>query len=158
MRLNKAKGRVLHLSWGNPHYQYRLGDEGIESSSEEKDLAVLGDEKLHMSWQCTLAAQEANRPLGCIPRSVGSRVREWILSLCPALVRPPENPASSSGALSTGQTWSCWSGARGGPSNDPRAGTPLLEGKAGRAGAVQPGEGKAPGRPYSGRPAPGESL
>jgi len=57
------------------------------------------------------------------------------------------SPASSSGALSTGQTWSCGSGARGGPSNDPRAGTPLMGGKAGRAGAAQPGEEKAAGRP-----------
>jgi len=54
---------------------------------------------------------------------------------------------SSSGALSTGQSWSCWSGARRGPSNDLRAGTPLLGGKAGRAGAGQPGEEKALGRP-----------
>ena len=50
---------------------------------------------------------------------------------------PPGSPASSSGAFSPGQTWS---GARGGPSNDARAGTPLLGGKAGRAGAAQPGE------------------
>ena len=55
--------------------------------------------------------------------------------LCPALLRPPGSPAPSSGALSTGQTWSCWSGAGGGHKNDPRAGTPLLGGKAGRAGA-----------------------
>jgi len=34
-------------------------------------------------------------------------------------------------------------------SNDPRAGTPLLEGEAGRAGAAQPGEEKAAGRPES---------
>jgi len=54
---------------------------------------------------------------------------------------------SSSGALSTGQTWSCWRGARGDHSNDPRAVTPLLGGKAGRAGAVQPGEEKAEGIP-----------
>jgi len=40
-------------------------------------------------------------------------------------------------------------GARGGPSDDLRAGTPLLGGKAGRAGAGQPGEGKAAGRPES---------
>jgi len=67
-------------------------------------------------------------------------------------VRPPGSPVSSSGALSTGQSWTCWSGARGGPSNDLRAGTPLLGGKAGRAGAGQPGEEKAPGGPYCGLP------
>jgi len=69
------------------------------------------------------------------------------VELCAALVRPSGSPASSSGALSTGQSWSCGSGARGGPSNDPGAGTPLLGGKAGRAGAAQPGEEKDKGRP-----------
>jgi len=123
---SKAKCKVLHLAWGNPQYQYRLGDEGIESSPAQKDLGVLGDEKLGRNWQCVLTAQKASRALGCIPSSVGSRVREGILLLCPALLRPPQSPASSSGALSTGQSWSCGSGARGGPSNDPRAGTPLL--------------------------------
>jgi len=67
---------------------------------------------------------------------------------------PPRSPASSSGALSTGQTWSFWSGARGHHSNDPRAGVPLLGEKAEGAGAVQPGEEKAPGRPYSSLPVP----
>jgi len=32
LRFNKAKGKVLPLGGGNPHYQYRLGDEGIGSS------------------------------------------------------------------------------------------------------------------------------
>jgi len=59
---------------------------------------------------------------------------------------PPGSPASSSGALSTGQTWTCWTGARGGHKNDPRAGTPLLGGKAERVGVVQPGEEQAPER------------
>jgi len=41
-----------------------------------------------MSWQYVLAVQKANHILGCIKRSVASRSREGILSLCSALVRP----------------------------------------------------------------------
>jgi len=88
MKFNMAKGKVLHVGQCNPKYKYRLGGEWLESSPEEKDLRVLVDEKLNMNRQCVLAVQKTNYILGCIKRSVASRLSEVILPLYSVLVRP----------------------------------------------------------------------
>ena len=72
IKFNKAKCKVLQVDRGKPKHKYRLGREWIQDSPEEKDSGVLVDKKLSMTRRCTLAAQQANRALGCNPSSVGT--------------------------------------------------------------------------------------
>jgi len=71
-----------------PHAPVQAGANLLESSSAERDLGVLGDNRLTMSQQCALVAKNANGLLGCIKQSVASRMREVLLPLYSALVRP----------------------------------------------------------------------
>ncbi|PKU34071.1 hypothetical protein llap_15625 [Limosa lapponica baueri] len=69
-------------------HQYRLGADLLESTSVEKDLGLLVDNRMTMSQQCAFMAKKANGILGSIKKSVASRSREVVLPLCSALVRP----------------------------------------------------------------------
>jgi len=71
-----------------PQAPVEAGADLLESGSVERDLGVLGDDRLTMSQQCALAAKKASGILGYIRRSAGSRAREVLLPLCSALVRP----------------------------------------------------------------------
>ncbi|TRZ22702.1 hypothetical protein HGM15179_004410 [Zosterops borbonicus] len=64
----------------------QAGDDLLGSSSAEKGLGVLVDNKLSLSQQCVLRA-EASGVQGCIRKNIASRLREVILPLYSALVR-----------------------------------------------------------------------
>ena len=82
------RGKCLQLGRNNHMHQYRLGDDLLERSSVKKDLSVLMDNRLAVSEQYALVAKKANGILGCIKKRVVSRLREVILPLFSALVRP----------------------------------------------------------------------
>ncbi|XP_041325762.1 triadin isoform X3 [Pyrgilauda ruficollis] len=88
MKFNNAKCEVLHLVWGSPKNNFRLGREWKEASAGEKDLGLLVDERLDMTQQCVLEVKKAVCILGCSKSSVASTSKEVILSLYSALVRP----------------------------------------------------------------------
>ncbi|PKU47736.1 hypothetical protein llap_1936 [Limosa lapponica baueri] len=110
------------MPWGNPKHKYRLGEEWTESSPEEKDLRVLVDEKLYITQQCVLTAQKANCILGCTKRSMASRLREEILPLCSALVRPHLEYCVQLWSPQPVKDMACWSGSRAGQKKKSKAG------------------------------------
>ncbi|KAJ7421829.1 hypothetical protein WISP_41081 [Willisornis vidua] len=73
--LNKAKYQDLHLGHNNSRQHYRLGAEGMESCLVEKDLGMLVDSQLIISWKCAQVTKKANGILSCTRSNVPSRAR-----------------------------------------------------------------------------------
>jgi len=69
-------------------HQYSLRADLLESSSAERDLSVLVDDKLTIIQQWALVAKKASGILECIKKSVASRLKEVLLPLYSVLGRP----------------------------------------------------------------------
>jgi len=128
MRFNKGKCRVLHVGWGKPWHQYRVQDEGIETSPAKEDFRVLVDEKLDMTCTAMCTHRPEGEPYpGLHQVNRGQQVKGGDSApLLHSFETPPGSPASSSGALSTGKTWTCLSSSRGSHKNARGNGTPAL--------------------------------
>ena len=64
-----------------------MREELLDSSSAEKVLGILVEEKLNMTQQCALVAWKVNGILGSIKKEVTIRDREVMVPLYSALMR-----------------------------------------------------------------------
>lgn len=89
---NFSKDKYKALPWGkhNPGVQHKLGfTQFLGSSSVEKGPGVLMDNKLNRSEQCSAAAKKDQRMLDSIKKASPAEIKEVIIPLYSAFVRPP---------------------------------------------------------------------
>ncbi|GAB0185184.1 cAMP-dependent protein kinase inhibitor alpha [Grus japonensis] len=124
---NKAKRKVLHMGQGNPQYQYRLGDEGIESSPAEKDLRILVDKKIGRDPATCACSPESQLYPGLHQKKRGQQVKGGDSPFLPCSHgTPPGALCPALGLMVPDRHGPVRAGAEEGHKNDQRAGTPLL--------------------------------
>lgn len=75
MMFTKGKCKIVRLGRNNRLHKYVLGIDLLESSSTEKLLGILVDNKIPMSQQCVFVAKKANPLLGCVKKRVIEQVK-----------------------------------------------------------------------------------
>ena len=88
MTFNVEKCAVMHLGKNNNQHQYRLGDNILKGSVNERDLGVIVDRTMKFSEQANSAVTKANATLGMIRRTITCKNKDIITRLYKALVRP----------------------------------------------------------------------
>ena len=88
MPFNVAKCKVMHLGRKNKKAVYKLMDQVIDETIEEKDLGVHFGETFKPSTNCNKVVKSANKIMGLIRRSISNKSVEGMMILYKTLIRP----------------------------------------------------------------------
>jgi ribonuclease P/MRP protein subunit RPP40 len=88
MSFNLDKCTVMHLGSKNPQCEYKMGNNILKKSKQERDLGVIMDSSGKSTEQCIMAVKKANTILGMIKRNIIFKSKDVIVRLYKALVRP----------------------------------------------------------------------
>ena len=88
MLFNTDKCTVIHMGKSNKEFEYKLGENVVKKSVQERDLGVLINHNGKFSEQCAIAVKKANTVLGMIKRNIVYKNKDSMVSLYKALVRP----------------------------------------------------------------------
>ena len=68
--LNFGKCKCIHIGHGNMDEEYKMGDNVLGRTTQEKDLGVTFSADVKVSEQCRIAASTGNQILGLIRRTI----------------------------------------------------------------------------------------
>src|SRR6202000_1691783 len=88
MLFNLDKCTVMHLGSKNSQCEYKMGNNILKKSKQERDLGVIMDSSGKSTEQCIMAVKKANAVLGMIKRNILFKSKDVIVRLYKALVRP----------------------------------------------------------------------
>ena len=70
MLFNFGKCKYIHIGHGNMDEEYKMGDDVLGRTTQEKDLGVTFSAELKVSEQCGIAVSKGNQILGLIRRTI----------------------------------------------------------------------------------------
>ena len=100
MLFHPAKCKCMHVGYNNLGYDYFLGDDRIQTVTQEKDLGVIVQNDPNPSAHIGEIVNKANRNLGIIRRTYTFKSQHNIMNLYKTLVRPLLDYASAVKACS----------------------------------------------------------
>ena len=88
MEFNVSKCKIMHLGSSNPGHTYTMGGANLTTTTEEKDLGVIFDDRLEFDKHIRGMVNRANRMLGMIKSGFDCMDKEIFKLVYPVLVRP----------------------------------------------------------------------